>query len=57
MGVVPGLDKLIAEYVSERALGKDGYLARKGLVPLPAAELDASRKGALAQTVMTGVGL
>jgi phosphate transport system substrate-binding protein len=57
MGVVPGLDKFIAEYMSANALGKDGYLASKGLVPLPAAELEASRKGALAQTVMTGAGL
>ena len=38
IGVVPGLDKFIAEYVSEKAMGKEGYLSRKGLVPLPAAE-------------------
>lgn len=57
IGVVPGLDKFIAEYVSTKALGKDGYLARKGLVTLPGAELEAMRKDALAQTVMTGAGL
>ena len=57
ISVVPGLDKFIAEYVSERSMGKDGYLSRKGLVPLPAAEAEAVRKAALAQAVMTGVGL
>ena len=30
IGVVPGLDKFIAEYVSEKAMGKEGYLSRKG---------------------------
>ena len=53
IGVVPGLDKFIAEYVSEKAMGKEGYLSRKGLVPLPAAEADAVRKSAIAQTTLT----
>jgi len=44
IGVVPGLDKFIAEYVSEKALGEDGYLSRKGLVPLPADELARVRE-------------
>ncbi len=44
VGVVPGLDKFAAEYVSVRALGEDGYLAKKGLVTLPKTELDAVRK-------------
>ncbi|HET7715126.1 MAG TPA: substrate-binding domain-containing protein [Bauldia sp.] len=36
VGVVPGLQEFINEYASEKALGDDGYLAAKGLVPLPA---------------------
>jgi phosphate transport system substrate-binding protein len=44
VGVVPGLDKFAAEYVSDKALGKDGYLARKGLVTLPKTELEAVKK-------------
>jgi phosphate transport system substrate-binding protein len=40
VGVVPGIDKFVAEYVSAKALSKDGYLARKGLVALPKGELD-----------------
>jgi phosphate transport system substrate-binding protein len=43
IGVVPGIDKFAAEYVSNRALGEDGYLAKKGLVTLPKAELEAVR--------------
>lgn len=35
IGVIPGLDKFIAEYTSEKALGADGYLTEKGLVALP----------------------
>ena len=53
IGVVPGLDKFIAEYVSEKAMGRDGYMSRKGLVPLPAAEAAAVRKAATEQTVLT----
>ena len=44
IGVVPGLDKFATEYVSSRAIGEDGYLAKKGLVTLPKAEADAVRK-------------
>ena len=29
-GVIPGLDKFMAQYVSEKTLGQDGALARKG---------------------------
>jgi phosphate transport system substrate-binding protein len=44
VGVVPGIDKFAAEYVSNKALGEDGYLAKKGLVTLPKIELDLVRK-------------
>jgi len=40
VGVIPGIDKFVAEYVSQKAMSKDGYLARKGLVALPKAEAD-----------------
>jgi phosphate transport system substrate-binding protein len=40
VGLVPGIDKFVAEYTSSKALSKDGYLARKGLVSLPKADLD-----------------
>lgn len=44
VGLVPGIDKFAAEYVSPKALGEDGYLAKKGLVTLPKTEADAVRK-------------
>jgi phosphate transport system substrate-binding protein len=39
LGVIPGLREFITEFVSARSMGEDGYLADRGLVPLPAAEL------------------
>ncbi len=44
VGVVPGIDKFVAEYVSSKAIGEDGYLSKKGLVTLPKAEADKVRK-------------
>jgi len=52
VGTVPGLDKFAAEYVSQKALGEDGYLAKKGLVTLPKAELEAVRKSVTTMTPM-----
>ncbi|RMD50208.1 MAG: PstS family phosphate ABC transporter substrate-binding protein [Alphaproteobacteria bacterium] len=34
-GVIPGLNEFLEEYASEDALGPDGYLVERGLVPLP----------------------
>ena len=47
IGVIPGINEFLAEYVSPRSMGADGYLAGKGLVPLPAAELAKVRKAVL----------
>lgn len=33
-GVIPGLNEFVTEYVSDAALGPDGYLAERGLTPL-----------------------
>lgn len=35
-GVVPGIAGYLAEFTSEKAWGGDGYLAEKGMIPLPA---------------------
>ena len=40
IGVIPGLKEFAEEYVSFRAISQNGYLSRKGLVPLPKNELD-----------------
>ncbi|MBC7157016.1 MAG: phosphate ABC transporter substrate-binding protein, partial [Rhodobacteraceae bacterium] len=33
-GVIPNLEEFLEEYMSEEALGPDGYLVERGLVPL-----------------------
>jgi len=38
VGVIPGMAEFIAEYTSEGAWGPEGYLADKGLIPLPDAD-------------------
>ena len=52
VGMVPGIDKFAAEYVSPKALGDDGYLAKKGLVTLPKSELETVRKNATGMVSM-----
>ncbi len=37
VGVIPGIEEYITEFTSEQAWGPDGYLADKGLIPLPEA--------------------
>lgn len=57
VGTIPGMKEFIAEYVSEKALGPDGYLAEKGLVTLPEDQAKASRTAAMDLTVLTADGL
>jgi phosphate transport system substrate-binding protein len=42
VGTIPGMAEFVAEYTSPKAIGEDGYLADKGLIPLPAADADAT---------------
>ena len=53
VGVIPGLDKFVAEYVSPKAIGEDGYLAKKGLVTLPKAEAETVRKASVGMTALS----
>ncbi|MFQ5775566.1 MAG: PstS family phosphate ABC transporter substrate-binding protein [Kiloniellaceae bacterium] len=43
VGVIPGIAEYVAEFTSERAWSDEGYLADKGLIPLPPAERKAVR--------------
>jgi phosphate transport system substrate-binding protein len=52
VGVVPGVDKFASEYVSSKALGEDGYLAKKGLVTLPKKDLEEVRKNVTGMVAM-----
>ncbi len=47
VGTVPGIKEFIAEFVSDKAFGPEGYLADKGLIALPDAEREKVRKDAL----------
>jgi phosphate transport system substrate-binding protein len=38
MDVIPGMKEYLSEFMSEKAIGKEGYLAEKGLIPMPDAE-------------------
>lgn len=38
---IPGVREYLAEFISEKAMGEDGYLADKGLIPLPDGERTA----------------
>lgn len=53
VGKVPGMKEFVAEFVNEGTWGTDGYLADKGMIPMPDAErksfaADASALKALA---------
>lgn len=39
IGPVPGIEEFLSEFLSEKAMGDFGYLAEKGLIPLPSNEL------------------
>lgn len=34
VGVIPGIEEYLAEFTSERAMGEEGYLADKGMIPM-----------------------
>ena len=38
LGTIPGMKEYLAEFTSEKAWGPDGYLADKGMIPMPDVE-------------------
>ena len=38
IGVIPGIQEFLEEFTAERTWGEDGYLADKGMIPMPGAE-------------------
>ena len=48
MESIPGIDAFLKEFTSEAAMGEDGYLLDKGLIPLSDSERDMLRKNTLA---------
>lgn len=53
IGVTPGLEQFVMEFVSDASAGRGGYLQDRGLVPLPADQLVAQQAVARAMTPMT----
>ncbi|PLX46448.1 MAG: phosphate ABC transporter substrate-binding protein [Desulfobulbaceae bacterium] len=45
-GVIPGFNEFLNEFTSEKAWGEDGYLADKGMIPMPDEERAAFREDA-----------
>jgi len=43
-GVIPGINEFLNEFTSEKAWGEDGYLADKGMIPMPDEERAAFRE-------------
>ncbi|MBI4923577.1 MAG: substrate-binding domain-containing protein [Devosia nanyangense] len=52
VGAVKGIQEYAAEFTSDAAAGVDGYLADKGLIPLPEADLVAARQAAIDLTLV-----
>ncbi|MEX1109204.1 MAG: PstS family phosphate ABC transporter substrate-binding protein [Dongiaceae bacterium] len=52
VGVVPGIEEFVEEFVSDDASGEDGYLADKGLIPLTEDEHEAVMETATSLTPM-----
>jgi phosphate transport system substrate-binding protein len=52
VAAIPGMREYVAEFTSARAMGEDGYLSDKGLIPLPADEYAEVRKTAQNMAVM-----
>ena len=38
VGTIPGIAEYLAEFTNEKAWGPEGYLADKGMIPMPDAE-------------------
>lgn len=45
-GVIPGINEFLDEFTSEKAWGEDGYLADKGMIPMPDEERASFREDA-----------
>jgi phosphate transport system substrate-binding protein len=54
VGVVPGIQGYLNEFTSEKAWGEEGYLAEKGMIPLPSEERAAMAANTRGLVPMTG---
>jgi phosphate transport system substrate-binding protein len=52
-GTIPGIEEYVAEFVSDKASGEYGYLADRGLIPLPEGEREQVASDAKSMNPMT----
>jgi phosphate transport system substrate-binding protein len=53
VGVIPGISEYLSEFTSPRSFGPDGYLADKGMIPMPDEERSEYRNVAVNLTPLT----
>ena len=54
-GVIPGMKEYLAEFTSEKAWGSEGYLADRGLIPMPDAERKKFHDAAVNMTPLSSL--
>ncbi len=52
VNVIPGIEEFVAEFTNEDTWGEDGYLADKGLIPLPDSDRESIAASAQAMVPM-----
>jgi phosphate transport system substrate-binding protein len=52
IGTIPGIEEYATEFTSEKAIGEEGYLSEKGLIPLPEAGQEETRANIKNQTAL-----
>ncbi|WP_083601582.1 PstS family phosphate ABC transporter substrate-binding protein [Vibrio quintilis] len=50
VGIIPGIKEYVSSFTSEDAIGEDGYLTERGLIPLPPSDWKTVRKYAGSMT-------
>ncbi len=53
VGVIPGIEEFVTEFTDEDTWGEDGYLADKGLIPLPDEDRESVAASAVAMVPMS----
>ncbi len=57
VGSIPGLVEYNREFMSDKAIGEEGYLTDKGLIPMPDAERKQFQQSVAAMTPMPGLNM
>ncbi len=56
VGSIPGIQEYVVEFTSEDAIGEEGYLADRGLIPAPESERAVARQSAAELTPAVAAG-